>query len=233
MKGQNQLHPYLEYPRTRAGDDYWGQIKRTVGGQPVGEDQIQMIVDSVLSGLQIEPDDVLLDFCCGNGALTDRIFARCRGGLGVDFSPPLIEVAKRDFERPGERNYRLQDATEFAETTVEVEGFTKALCYGSFPYLSARDAERLLTLVCERFPSIERLMVGNLPDRAKAVAFLGPHYRPGVEDDPDAPLGIWRTEDQFISMARQAGWACVLSRPQPPFYGAGYRYDAVLTRLEK
>jgi hypothetical protein len=40
-----------------------------------------MIVDAIGLGLDIGPHDVLLDLCCGNGAITDPVFARCRGGL--------------------------------------------------------------------------------------------------------------------------------------------------------
>ena len=224
---------YKELAKRYGPKDYWSQVGRIVAGKPVGEDQIQLIVDSILRGLEIGEGDLLLDLCCGNGALTDRIFDRCRGGFGVDYSPPLIEVAKRDFERPGEREYRLQDVMEFLETAEVTEKFNKALCYGSLTYLSLEAAQRFLVLVRERFPKVERLMFGNLPDRTKARKFLGPLYREGIEDDPNSAIGIWRTEEEFVALAEQTGWSCAISRQAPPFFAANYRYDAVLTPLSR
>lgn len=71
---------YKEHPKTCARDDFWSQVKRTVNGKPVSQDQIEMIVDAVISGLSLGMDDRLLDLCCGNGALTRYFFARCSGG---------------------------------------------------------------------------------------------------------------------------------------------------------
>ncbi len=217
--------------KRRQAKDYWAQINRTVRGKPVEEDQIQMIVGSILAGLQIQPGDTLLDLCCGNGALTDRIFQHCRGGLGVDISEPFIAVAKSDFEVPGERSYRLQDATEFVETEASAEPYTKALCYGAFMYLPVETAERFLKALRRRFPNIERVMIGNLPDKARLHTFFDPAlYRPGVEDDPTAATGIWRTEEEFADLARRCGWDCAFARLPPPFYAAHYRHDAVLSQ---
>ena len=227
----NQFKFYKDHARACDPKDYWGQVMRIAKGRTVGEDQIQMIVDSILTGLQIGPDDVLLDLCCGNGALTDRIFAHCRGGLGVDFSPPLIEVAKRDFERPGERDYVRYDAVSFAKQAEGGDRFTKAVCYAAFQCLAPDQAERLLALLWKRFPRVERLMLGNLPDKAKARQFLGRLYSPGIEDDHSNSIGMWRTAEEFEALAKRTGWACSISRQPPEFFAASYRYDAVLTRL--
>jgi SAM-dependent methyltransferase len=215
-----------------APDDFWGQIKRSVGGKPVGEDQIAMIVDAIRDGLMLRVGDVLLDLCCGNGALSDRIFDLCQGGVGVDFSRVLIEIAHKNFERPPQRRYLCDDAVKFALETQGARCFTKALCYGSFQYLTARDAERLLRTLGERFAKVGRLFIGNLPDRALIREFYGDRYVPGVEADNESPLGIWRTVDEFSDLARRAGWRMNARRMPAAFYSAHYRYDAVLTPAE-
>ena len=74
MNTPDKFSFYKEHPKTCEPDDFWGQVMRTVNGKPVGEEQIQMIIDSVISTLEITESDVLLDLCCGNGALTDRLF---------------------------------------------------------------------------------------------------------------------------------------------------------------
>lgn len=222
---------HKEHPKTCAPDDFWSQVKRTVNGKPVGEDQIALIVGAVLDGLKIEQGDTLLDLCCGNGALSDRIFSRCQGGLGVDFSEPLIAVAQKYFQAPPARVYRLQDAESFLQTTDDTARFTKALCYGAFQYLPQAMAENVLGLLYKRMPQISRFFVGNLPDKAKMGDFL--KKRPDAamdENDAGSAIGIWRTEEEFSALARGCGWSAEFRRMPKQFYAAEYRYDAVLTR---
>src|SRR5262245_37058383 len=104
MPADSSHYLFKHHPETCDPDDIWGQVKRTVGGQPVSAQQISLIVDAIRSGLALAPDDTLLDLCCGNGALTTHLFEVCSGGLGVDYSGFLIEVAKARFmRRPSER----------------------------------------------------------------------------------------------------------------------------------
>lgn len=234
MGESKNLYFYKEYPKTCAPDDFWSQVKRTVNGRPVGEDQIQMIVDAVIGGLQIAGSDFLLDLCCGNGALSDRIFARCQGGVGVDFSDTLISVAEKYFQAPPQRLYRLEDVEAFLQSSDDTTRFTKALCYGSFQYLPHDKAESALDLLRRRFSHIERFFVGNIPDKAKMDVFFKSKngaYIPGIENDPGSPIGIWRTEAEFADLAARHGWMASFRRMPDSYYGAPYRYDAVLTRL--
>ena len=106
---------YKEHPKTCSPDDFWGQVKRTVNGTPVTQDQIDMIVDAVIKQLHLDLEDTLLDLCCGNGALSTLFFKYCKGGLGVDFSEYLISIANRNFALPPDQTYILQDAIAFCE----------------------------------------------------------------------------------------------------------------------
>lgn len=65
---------FKEHPKTVAQDDFWAQVKRTVNGQPVSQEQIDMIVARVKSGLILQRGDKLLDLACGNGALSRYFF---------------------------------------------------------------------------------------------------------------------------------------------------------------
>lgn len=74
---QDDLSPHyrhLEFPKTKARDDFWGQISRTVNGEPVSEKDIGEIVTAIRQGLELESSDVVLDIGCGNGALSRYFF---------------------------------------------------------------------------------------------------------------------------------------------------------------
>ena len=85
---------HKEFPKTCERDDFFGQIKRTVHGKPVSEEQLTLIVGAIKSALNFTPKDVFLDIGCGNGALSHYLFDSCSSFLGVDFSDYLIEIAK-------------------------------------------------------------------------------------------------------------------------------------------
>src|SRR5277367_5743892 len=103
---------YNEYPKTLPHDDLWGQVRRTVHGKPVSEEQIQLIVDSIVRSLELGPATVLLDIGCGNAALTARLFRYCFQCLGVDSSEYLISIANERFASSNHA-FIFKDAVEY------------------------------------------------------------------------------------------------------------------------
>jgi len=231
MDNPDKLTFYKTHPKSCRPDDFWGQVMRTVNGVPVGEDQIVLIVNAIKAALELEQTDILLDLCCGNGALTDRLFKACSGGLGVDFSEPLIAIANQYFLSPPHRDYQLCDIEEFVSTTTDTTRFTRCLCYGSFMFLPEQKASQVLLQVHARFHNIDRFFIGNLPDRSKADVYLADKKLASIiYDDPASPIGIWRTQAAFADLARACGWQARFSHMPATFYGAAYRYDVLLVR---
>ena len=222
---------YKEHPKTCKPDDFWGQVKRTVNGQPVSQEHIDMIVDAVVTGLQLNQDDILLDLCCGNGALSAPLFSHCKGGLGVDFSEYLIAVANRNFTSNPDQNYILQDVVEFCDNPVTPQKFTKMVCYGSFSFIEHHRSESMLKLLHGKFPNLDRAFIGNCPDKSRIADFHGDRpFVPGTENDPDTPIGIWRTQEEFIRLAKLCGWHATIHKMPSQYYAAYYRYDVILSR---
>lgn len=219
------------YARTRAPDDFWGQIRRTVAGKPVDESQIETIVAAIRTGLEFKPNDVLLDLACGNGALSQRLYPDCAALLGVDLSPYMIDIANQYFADAPARRFIAQDAVEYVGAEAAPQSFTKVLCYGSFAYLSQDGALTVLRTLFERFTQVERVFIGNLPDRDRASLFYTVKAAsPGELDDSTSQIGIWRTREQFEALAKQAGWRATFSAMPAGFYSSHYRYDVTLVR---
>jgi cyclopropane fatty-acyl-phospholipid synthase-like methyltransferase len=221
---------YKEYPKLLPPDDLWGQVRRTVYGKPVSDEQIQMIVDSIRTGLALSGDDRLLELGCGNGALSHFLFDGCIEFLGVDFSEYLISVAQRKFQRPG-FDFISDDAIHYLCTEAGPARFNKALCYAMLSYLSDRQAEAVLAELASRFTSIATLFLGNLPDRDLAHRFFpkGKDFSDEL-DDPSSQIGQWRSPDQLRALAARAGWTVRIERMPDAFYQSHYRYNAVLER---
>lgn len=220
---------YKEYPKSCDPKDFWGQVRRTVNGKPVPQEQVDMIIRAVLNALELSKTDVLLDLCCGNGALTTSFFEQCNGGVGVDFSEYLINIAWKHFLKCANEKYILQDVLEFVQNYPYPERFNKALCYGSIQYLPKDTTHELLITMRKRFTNLGILFIGNIPDKQFARGFFGNRYKPGVEDSPANAIGIWWTQEEFHILAKRSGWAMDVHFMPKDFYWSNYRYDVILT----
>lgn len=231
MTADSSHYLFKHHPETCDPDDVWGQVKRTVKGKPVSSDQIALIVSAISSGLVLQGCDRLLDLCCGNGALTTELFGLCNGGLGVDYSGFLIEVAQRLFLRRSTEAYLMADALDYLATETRPQDCTKVLCYGAFPYFDPSVAEQMLRLLHTRFLQATHVFLGQLPDKSRMRAYYTDREpAPGEADDPGGLMGIWRTPQELEALAGRAGWHVECRRMPTDFYATHYRYDAVLTR---
>jgi cyclopropane fatty-acyl-phospholipid synthase-like methyltransferase len=220
---------YKKHPKTCDPEDFWGQVKRTVNGTPVSQDQIDMIVTAVRDGLELNPDDRLLDLCCGNGALTDYFFNICRGGLGVDSSEYLINVALKNFSSSQGRQFLLDDVVQFVKSSTNYGLFNKALCYASMQYLPKTSVYELFEALRSGFPDIKRFFVGNIPDKKVMHEFFGDNYEKGIENEHGSPIGIWWLEEEIRELADNTGWLVKISKMPGDYYYSYYRFDAVFT----
>lgn len=228
--------PYLkfdhdEYAKTRTPDDFWGQIRRTVHGEPVSDEQIKMIVEAIKSRLRLKNDDILLDLACGNGALSHLLFDSCAELLGVDLSEYLIAVAKENFEVLPHFRFEMQGAKEYVLLEPHPERFSKVLCYGSFSYFSATDAAEVLRGLFEKFSNVAAVYIGNLPDKDRVAEFYKVKEINSDEmSDCSSQIGIWRTRSEFVQLAGDAGWDVKFLSMPAEFYASHYRYDVLLSR---
>ena len=224
-------YDFKVYPKGLGEKDYWGQVKRTVNGKPVSEDQIQLILNAVCANLELRPGggDTLLDLGCGNGALSQLLFDRIFAFLGVDYSEYLISVAKREFEQLPDFRFDLADVMDYVIGERAPERFNKVLCYGCFSYFPL--AEDLLSRLYQRFTNVTHVFLGNLPDKARMDHF----YRGALPDadelaNHDSKIGIWRTAEDLIALAERAGWKARISYMPTTFFASHYRYDVTLVR---
>jgi SAM-dependent methyltransferase len=219
------------HARSVPADAYWKQVRRTVGGEPVGEAQIELIVRAIVAGLSLAKSDVVLDLACGNGALSAHLFDRCLGLVGIDNSPRLIQVAQSDFARPPNYRFELSDAVSYLAQEQDPARFTKVLIYGAFQYFSRDDAGLILEYLGEGFDHVTKVFIGNLPDRRHSDRFYRDRIPTEAElGDHEARMGVWYLVEEFQAMADAAGWRASVSHMPADFYASDYRFDVTLER---
>jgi SAM-dependent methyltransferase len=220
---------YDAHARSVAADAFWKQVRRTVDGEPIDEVQIMLIVNAIATGLSLAPTDVVVDLACGNGALSSLLFDKCAGLVGIDISPYLIEIARKNFARSPHYRFYVEDAASYVLHNRDAYIFSKALIYGSFQYFSREDAAIVLRTIRERFSGVARMFIGNLPDRRRADRFFG-NLRPTEAElnDHEARMGIWYRPEEFEALARAAGWHTTCSSMPAEFAASNYRFDVTL-----
>ena len=223
-------HIYKELSKLCDPKDFFGQVKRTVNGKPVEEEDINLIVETIRTELDLNRDDLLLDLGCGNVALASMIFDDIQGYLGVDFSEYLIEIAKKNFTKP---NFEVvvDDAIDFLERAEINLNVTKILCYGVFMYFSSEEAFKVLQLTAEKYPNAQRFLIGNLPDKTRANNFFYEDIDyDKLLDDNQSSIGKWWSTEELEELAKNAGWIIKFHNMPKSFYSSHYRFDAVLIR---
>jgi len=224
----NSEYDYTERPKQFERDDFWRQVRRTVNGEPIAEAQIRMIVGQIVSSLQLEPDDRLLDIGCGNGALSVRLEPHIGTLLGFDRSQYLIEIANEHFASSKMRfeHRLLEDA--LARRDAAFGDFNKCLLYGVAPYL----ADDMVVGLVRRFFERESgaLMLGNERDRNAAAAFFGEKLNTAELDDTGTSVGKWRTQAWYEELAADLGVQVRFFKMPPEFYAAKRYFDVVFTK---
>jgi SAM-dependent methyltransferase len=219
------------HARSVATNAYWKQIRRTVNGEPVSEAQILLIVDAITHALSLKTEDLVLDLACGNGALASYLFDRCAGLVGVDNSPYLVEVAQRDFGRLPNYHFHLENIVSYVLQSRDTPSFTKALIYGAFQYVSRTNAVLVLKALNERFPTVMKVFIGNLPNRRRIGCFYRDRNPTETElNDPEAQIGVWYLPEEVEAMGQSTGWRASYSYMPPEFYASSYRFDVILER---
>ena len=142
----------------------------------------------------------VLDVGCGSGRIGEFVLeAGASHYVGVDFSEPMIELARTRLERFGERIELITD--DFL--TAPIEGpFDVVLALGLFDYLpdAGRFAQRMFEL-CAAGGS----MVGSFPAWSPVK---GPVRKVRYEWIGDCPIFNY-SADQLEAMLSRAGFASV------------------------
>jgi SAM-dependent methyltransferase len=205
------------------------QVDRTVNGQEIGQEQIEITIDAVLQSLQLTGSDVVVDLCCGNGLITEKIAATVDRVIGVDFSEKLIAHAKTA-SHASNVEYQVADVTQ-----LQTAFFADANKFYMRDSVSCLTSEGLLgvlraiacaprwdTFFVAGFPDKEKLEVYY--DNAEKLAFY--HQR---ESEGRPHIGTWWSRSEIDVLADSVGLDVRYIAQQPLLASAYYRYDCVFS----
>ncbi len=148
------------------------QVARVGGNVKQQEEVLQQIITHIVSVLQMEQKDQVLDICCGNGLLTSVLAAHCKQITGIDFSETLISSAKKNY--PSVR-FICADALQLDKLSMEVlqpESVDKINLYFSFQYFENFEQGKLVVSQLLRYLKPGgKLLLGDVPDRSRFFVY--------------------------------------------------------------
>ncbi len=221
---------WTRFPREFADDDFRRQVGRTAnGGVPTPAPELDAVVAEVVACLQLGPNDRLLDLCCGNGLLSAQFAERCGAVVGVDFSEPMVAVA---------RAHHARENVEYIEGSVLelgqlVDGvFDKVCMIESLAYFSPDDLAAILGGIAPTGPPHSRVLFsGVLDEEAKWSFFDTPERRASYEQqrkEGKEVMGRWWTRAEIQRIATEHGYEAEFFAQDERLNTSHYRFNAVM-----
>lgn len=212
------------------------QVGRTVGGQPISREEFQRGVQHVIATLELETDDVVFEYCCGNGLVTFEIAPLVKRVSATDFTDHLIASANR-FRQRENIDYHVRDALEPIVPLVGTLNPTKYLMSYALAHFDPEGLKIILQHILDASPkgSVAFLATG-VPDGDRMLNFYNTperqarqRYNEEAGNILNDGIGRWWDSSELVDVAHQFGLG-VSVRPEPEGL-SNYRMDVLFRRV--
>jgi cyclopropane fatty-acyl-phospholipid synthase-like methyltransferase len=204
------------------------QVGRTLGGQPIGPEQITLAAGDTIDALQLGRSDVLLDLCCGNGLVTKRLAAVCQWVYGVDISRGLLWGACQ-YHAAKNIRYIQAAATELRPAEFDARPPTKACMIFALQHFTSRELEQVLERIRAVAGGPVPVYFADIPDVDHLYDFYNtPERRADFARRRAAgteAIGTWWNRGHLTEIFAKAGYEVEFRDQSPARYAAHYRFD--------
>lgn len=206
------------------------QVGKTVNGIAITTAQVEALVADILAHLTISRDDKVLDLCCGNGVITHRSAAHCRSILGVDYSEPLIQVARASYG--GDNiSYSTGDVRDLSRSITSVT-FDKIYMYEALQHLDPLGVRNMLQTLRQSASPNAPLLLASVPDEERIWLYYNTPTRRDEylrrKTEGNEAMGHWWTKAALASIAKESGYQAEFLGQNPILHTAHYRFDVLL-----
>lgn len=223
---------WQEHGRRTSQDDPSQRVLRTLHGEPIGQCQIDGIVEHTLSAMDLFSAARVADLACGTGLFTLPIASRTESVLAVDVSEEFIEQLASKKIANIQREVADIRALELGDSQ-----FDRILLYAAIQYLSEADVVRFLQRTFAALKPRGILYIGDVPNsRCQWKFFNSSERRRNYFQNlalGTPILGNWFDPEWLIYAGEAVGYAQGTLIPQPEAWPyAHYRIDVRFRRTE-
>lgn len=206
------------------------QVDMTLNGKEVDADQIDFRVKAIVENLSLNKDDVLLDICCGNGLLTDKLAGIVNYIYGVDFSEGLIQIAQKKNQHANVR-YEVSDITK-----IDLHQYgliNKLSVYSGLQYISIDELDIFLQkIVVHDKPLL--VYLSNVPDKERLWDYYNTDEKKAFYLEKEAEgkphIGTWFNRNDVAHIAESLGLFYKFLEIDKVLNTYYYRFDILLSK---
>ncbi len=124
--------------------DLFYQVGKTINGEAISDELLNLMIDDIISRLDLQESDILLEMCCGNGLLTLPLSMRVKHIYALDFTDDLISIA-RQYRSSSNISYEVGDARSDITSIFNINHVPlKILMNDSLGYFTPEDLCNIL-----------------------------------------------------------------------------------------
>ena len=223
-----------KFPEQFNEEEFIKQVGKTVKGQPISQEQLDRLILDVAQKLNLKEEDWALDLCCGNGLITSAIAKKCQYTVGVDFSQPLIELA-RQYHSQKNVNYVHLSVLDLTRENLGVSRpFTKIYMYEGLQYFQENQLSALIETILSLASESVTILLAGIPDRSRIWSFYDTPERQREyelrKSQGTEAIGTWWEKSLIRQVCSNYGLQCEFLPQHELSHTAHYRFDA---RIQK
>ena len=194
---------------SRPPKDHWTHEAYSASASFVPE-----LATKVISWLNPQPEDIILDLGCGDGPLTAKIKERCASVAGFDSSPNLIESARKNYGSVPDLSWFVQDCRYLEECRDVKEGaYTKVFSNAALHWI-LRDASTRVSVFGGAFRALrpggelvfEMGGAGNVAEVHAALLAAVVHQGVSIEKAREASPWFFPSEELMKNILEEAAF---------------------------
>ncbi|MBL27873.1 MAG: hypothetical protein CMM50_10045 [Rhodospirillaceae bacterium] len=230
---------YSERPRAVGGTSYLAQVGHTVLGKPIDDGQRDSLVDQIRDLLDLDPNDHLLDLCCGNGLFTCRLGLTCEDVVGIDVSSSLLEIARAAHSRENISYYKgdILDLDLASLGVKSAGGFNKILMYAALQHFNLDRFEDILRFMTGVAAPGFVILIGFVPDRDKKWRFYNSPRRKIAHVlralSGHELFGTWWRKEYIQGICGRLDLECSFHELPEGLHASTYRFHIRITRQDQ
>jgi methyltransferase family protein len=217
-------------------DDLYLQVARTVNRKPIDKQAFNEIIELITNDLTLLQEDILVDFCCGNGLFTYELKGKVKEIIGVDFSQSIIDTANK-YKSAHNITYCMGSTVEFLKDfNNKWPGLspTKYLMNDALAYFTPVDLENMLSSIVMLSPEFKFLIRG-VPNDLLKWNYYNTDQRKQVYfdnlakgDTTNDGLGSWWVPDDIAAICSNLKLSCFIQNQLLPI--SDYRMDILIAK---